>query len=190
MSTTCLLISGQVKLSRDEAAALAEQLAAISLQPPPPTPPTEPTQKDAIVGLVYNSVMELHVGPESAPLSHDDCPVVVPWPRVDHESSCCLFQSPYIDLPKPQILSCADYIMQCESHARLCAGHWERPARTAELHKLVTEQGLAARCWTLPPRQVRPSQRQRCRSCTVTVSSLSCQQSNSRSAWRHRHARS
>lgn len=55
----------KVKLLRDEAAALAEQLAAVSLGPPP-TPPTAAAPKEAAVGLVYDKCMELHVGPESA----------------------------------------------------------------------------------------------------------------------------
>lgn len=51
-------------LSRDEAEALAEQLAAVTLSVPP-TPPTATVPKETLVGLVYDKCMELHIGPES-----------------------------------------------------------------------------------------------------------------------------
>lgn len=58
----------QVQLSRGEAEALAEQLAAVALGAPP-TPPTARVPEETLVGLVYDKCMELHVGPESAPIA-------------------------------------------------------------------------------------------------------------------------
>jgi hypothetical protein len=60
-------LRSQVQLSRGEAEALAEQLAAVTLTAPP-TPPTAGVPEETLVGLVYDKCMELHVGPESAQL--------------------------------------------------------------------------------------------------------------------------
>ena len=51
----------------DPVAALEEQLRAVTLRVPP-TPPTTPHRRDRRIGLVYDVCMELHQGPDGAPL--------------------------------------------------------------------------------------------------------------------------
>lgn len=94
--------------------------------------PANAQEGDAAVGLVYDKIMEEHVGPPSK--------------------------------ASPHVISQASLSAQClpkvcrSSRSRLkdyvLAGHVERPQRTAALVQKLRAAGLAARCWTLPPRQV------------------------------------
>lgn len=77
----------QVQLSREEAEALAEQLAAVTLAAPP-TPPTARAPEETLVGLVYDKCMELHVGPESAPTA-SPCQAHTLDFRMACTASCC-----------------------------------------------------------------------------------------------------
>ena len=135
------------------ASALADNLSALSLATPavkgykasrlqavtneldsvPETEAHEPAsakEGDLAVGLVYDKIMEEHVGPPSASYLRS----TLPNQTMAHYKCLGTFQA----------------LIQGVN----VAGHVERPQRTAALVQKLKAAGLAARCWTLPPRQV------------------------------------
>lgn len=148
-------------------AALEQQLRAVTLHVPP-TPPTTPSRRDNKVGLVYDACMELHQGPSSTLPSSASLPRCHLGLSCDGSSFCpCFGLSLHACRPAACQASVLTSVYSCdislapaiwvESEVTVppCADHVERPARTAEMFKLISEQGLAARCWTLPARKVR-----------------------------------